>query len=352
MNFNKSMLAASIFSALLVGAAQAAMSDPTPKVVGHKPVMTFAGNKPTSVKLGDTISVTDTDFVFGDVDGDAEAERNYVWRLDGVDTGVTGLSYSIDLAAIEKVDKVLTLAITPKTVVGDPISGDELVVDFGVIGVDATAAPIISALTMTGTLQVGQNLGATYAFNPNGGDLTDKSTFKWGRVGATAGLVAGGAVVAATQKVDDYALTVADVGEVVELSVQAKNSIGVAGNVMTVTSSELPDGGSGGEVVDPEQFAVRIIYNSSATAELNGPDYSGRPVVGKDQMTAECKYAAAPDGDFATCDTSGSAPYTLQWKGTEDGSTYSNLSEGVSGATYMPNANHQGQQIGVELTNK
>ncbi|MFM5429180.1 hypothetical protein ACET60_05725 [Aeromonas veronii] len=350
MNFSKTQLAAFISSALLASAAHAVMSDPTPKVVGHKPVIEFTGNKPVNIKLGDIITLTDTDFTFTDADYDAEGERTYAWKLGEVETGITGLSYNIGLGETEKVDQELTLVVTPKTTGGDPAEGDTLVVSFGVIGVDATAAPIISELTMGGGLQLGQNLSATYAFNPNGGDLTDKSTYVWGRVGTTASSVAGGNVVSAPQTVDNYLLTSTDVGEVVELSVQAKNNLGIVGNIETVTSSSLPDGGSGGEVVNPTEFAVRIAFTSTASDSVNGVGSAGRPVAGKDVMAAECKYVAAPVEDFAACDATPSAPYSLEWMGTTDGATYNPL--GNEGATYMPQGAHQGQRIAVKLTAK
>ncbi|WP_273961012.1 inverse autotransporter beta domain-containing protein, partial [Enterobacter kobei] len=51
--------------------------------------------------------------------------------------------------------------------------------------------PAVSALTITGTLDVGQDLNGTYTFAANGGEPTDKSLFAWGYQGQTAGSVAG-----------------------------------------------------------------------------------------------------------------------------------------------------------------
>lgn len=349
MNFNKNLLAVLISSTLVVSAAHAAMSLPTPKVVGYKPVLTYNGTLPGAIKLGDSITVAEGDFTFTDVDGDTEAPRNYVWKLDGVATAVTGLRYDILLGATGDLNKRLTLVITPETTTGDPTLGDGLVIDFGTIGVDATATPIISALAMSGTLQLNQNLSATYLFNPNGGDINDQSTFMWGHVGDnTQNTVAGGASVAATQVVDDYTLTVADIGEVVELSVQAKNGVGTTGNTETVTSALLTGGGSTGEVVNPLAADVRIIHNATGSELLNGPDFAGRPVVGKDLMTAECKAVGAPVADFTTCNT---GLYDLQWKSTPDAVTFSDIA-GQTGNTYMPHTDHQGQQIAVEATVK
>ncbi|MFM5498748.1 hypothetical protein ACET9I_19460 [Aeromonas veronii] len=349
MNFNKNLLAVLISSSLVVSAAHAAMSSPTPKVVGHKPVLAYNGTLPGAIKLGDTITVAEGDFAFTDVDGDTEAPRNYVWKLDGVATAVTGLQYDILLGATSDVSKHLTLVITPETTSGAPTLGDELVIDFGTIGVDPTATPSISALTMTGTLQLNQNLSATYVFNPNGGDINDQSTYQWGHVGDdTQTTVAGGASVATPQVVDDYTLTVADIGNVIELSVQAKNGAGTTGNTETVTSAGLTGGGTGGEVVNPLDVDVRITHNASGSEPLNGPDFAGRPVVGIDLMTAECKAVGAPVADFTTCNT---GLYDLQWKSTPDAVTFSDIA-GQTGNTYMPHTDHQRLQIAVEATVK
>ncbi|MFH7527855.1 hypothetical protein AB2J22_21330 [Aeromonas sp. A5] len=349
MNFNKNLLAVLISSSLVVSAAHAAMSSPTPKVVGHKPVLAYNGTLPGAIKLGDTITVAEGDFAFTDVDGDTEAPRSYVWKLDGVATAVTSLQYDILLGATGDVKKRLTLVITPETTNGDPTLGDELVVDFGTIGVDATATPIISALAMVGTLQLNQNLSATYVFNPNGGDLNDKSTYQWGRVGDnTQTTVAGGTSVATSQVVDDYTLTNADIGEVIELSVQAKNGAGTTGNIETVTSAGLTGGGTGGEVVDPLNVDVKIIHGASGSEALNGPSFAGRPVVGKDLMTAKCKAVGAPEADFTTCNT---GIYDLQWKSTPDAVTFSDIA-GQTGNTYIPHTDHQGLQIVVDATVK
>lgn len=352
MNFNKNLLAALISSTLIVGAAHAAMSLPTPKVVGHLPTITFIGTKPIP-ELGNTLTFTAADFNFSDEDLDTEGTHTYMWQLNDIDTGNTTLSYPLNLAATADIGKNLKLVVIPKTTTGDPKEGKALIIDFGSIAANATATPSISALTMAGTLQLGQNLSATYLFAANGGDPMDKSTYAWGRVGTTATAAqTNNTSVSKGGTVDNYALTAADIGQVVELSVQAKNGAGVTGNTQTISSNGLTGGGSTGEVVDPAQFDIRIKHGTSATELLNGPDFSGRPVVGKDLMTAECKYSAAPAGDFAICDTSAGAPYSLQWKHTGDGTSYNNITVGVTGATYMPHTSHQGQQIAVELTTK
>lgn len=344
-----------ISSVLAVGVAQAAMSPVTPAVVGHKPILDFKGTKPTDIQLGNTITVNASDFDFSDIDLDDEAPRNYVWKLDGNPTGTTGLSYPILITDNASVNKMLTLEIIPTTTSGDPKIGDPLVVDFGVVKFKENAAPEIKNLVMSGTLQLGQTLGATYSFDSYGGNNTDKSTYKWGRVGETDALVRTAPSVTNPQVVDGYPLTPADVGNVVELTVEAKNGVDTIGNKITINSNGLTGGGSGGEVVDPNTANVRITFIDGAANEaIHGIGSNGRPVVGKSSMTAQCKFEGAPVTDFATCDTT---IYNLQWKSTTDTvatgtTTYTNITDGVNGAEYLPHTKHQGLAIAVEATVK
>ncbi|KPN75518.1 hypothetical protein AEA42_18700 [Shewanella sp. Sh95] len=351
LTLNKKILSAMISSVLAVGVAQAAMSPVTPAVVGHKPKLTFNGTKPAAIQLGDTITVNASDFIFTDDDGDLEDARNYVWKLDGNPTGTTGLSYPILITDNASVNKKLTLEIIPTTTSGDPISGDPLVVDFGVVQFKPGAVPEITNLKMTGILQLGKTLGATYSFDSHGGDNTDKSTYKWGRVGQTAAGVSAEPSVTTTEVVDGYLLTAADVGNVVELTVEPKNGVGTIGTKVTINSNGLTGGGTGGEVVDPTTANVRVTFiNPAADEAKHGIGSDGRPVVGQSTMTAECKFEGAPVTDFSICNT---AIYNLQWKSTADnGTTYTNITDGVTDATYLPHTKHQGLAIAVEATVK
>ena len=351
LTLNKKILSAMISSVLAVGVAQAAMSPITPAVVGHKPILVFNGTKPAVIQLGDTITVNASDFGFSDADSDLEATRNYLWKLNGVDTGKTGLSYPILITDNNSVNQRLTLEIIPTTTSGDPKIGDPLVVDFGLVQFNSTAKPNIDTLVMSGTLQLGQTLGATYSFDSQGGDSNDKSTYKWGRVGQTAATVSAAPSVTTTQVVDGYLLTQDDVGNVVELTVEAKNGAGNIGNKITINSKGLTGGGTDGEVIDPTTANVRVTFiNPAADESVHGIGSNGRPVVGKSTMTAECKFEGAPVTDFAICNTS---IYNLQWKSTADnGATYSNITDGVTDATYLPHTNHQGLAIVVEATVK
>lgn len=133
MNFNKDLLAALIFPAQVFGAAHATTSLPTPKAVGHLPVMTFIGTMPDSLELGNTITFTASDFEFDDDDLDIEGIHSYVWQLNDVDTSNATLSYPLNLTATSDIGKKLTLLVIPKTITGYPKEGKPLKIVFGVI---------------------------------------------------------------------------------------------------------------------------------------------------------------------------------------------------------------------------
>ncbi|WP_421184789.1 inverse autotransporter beta domain-containing protein, partial [Aeromonas enteropelogenes] len=128
-------------------------------------------------------------------------------------------------------------------------SGDVNLTLTPVSAIDPAAKPKVRNLRMAGTLEVGKALSATYAFDANGGDVNDRSTYAWGNQGETTAAAASGAVVATSGVVPDYTLSAADVGEVKEISVQAKNGQEVIGNTVTVGSDGKAidsDGGTGG----------------------------------------------------------------------------------------------------------
>ncbi|EMG7890890.1 invasin, partial [Enterobacter hormaechei] len=94
--------------------------------------------------------------------------------------------------------------------------------DLGELGATVTlvsARPEVSNLTLSGKLEAGQTLTATYAFAANGGNAQDKSAYAWGYEGTTGSAVANGESVATSGQVPARPLTTADVGKVMELSV-------------------------------------------------------------------------------------------------------------------------------------
>ncbi|MDA1378873.1 hypothetical protein PCI56_02090 [Plesiomonas shigelloides subsp. oncorhynchi] len=59
---NRNVLSVMISSLFMAGSVHAAISNPTPLVVGHKPTLSFQGTKPVAIQLGDSIVINETDF--------------------------------------------------------------------------------------------------------------------------------------------------------------------------------------------------------------------------------------------------------------------------------------------------
>lgn len=131
-------------------------------------------------------------------------------------------------------------------------------------------APSISQLHLQGQFQEGGELTATYTFNPNGGNTTDYSVYKWGEQGQTsAGFNVSSLRVtkrdnagSGQSTVPKRAIAAADIGKVIELSVQARNGVEVIGNTLTVDTAMPQPGvladaaGIGSFVQYPETLLV------------------------------------------------------------------------------------------------
>ncbi|MGL6608199.1 inverse autotransporter beta domain-containing protein [Aeromonas hydrophila] len=221
--------------------------------------------------------------------------------------------------------------------------------------IDPAAGPQVSNLNIVGRLEVGQSLTASYTFNANGGNADDRSTYAWGNKGETAVLAQLGNNIITSGQVPAMTLTSADVGEVKEVSVQAKNALAITGNTVTVDSSMGAGGGdntSGGAdtdgdgkgdaVINPANYVAEVRYTSTANEVSNG--VAGiRPVAQRDEMTAYCQM----DGEAAFTPCEGR--YTIRWfVRDERGSDV--LVSSATGGTFMPRSEDQGRAVLVEVT--
>lgn len=200
-----------------------------------------------------------------------------------------------------------------------------------------TGVPSISDLRLSGKLEVGEQLQATYRFVGNGGNTDDQSRYLWGNSGQTAAQVESGPTVQISGEIPPLTLTVADVGEVKELSLQPRNGDGSIGNTITVDSGSL-----GGAVTQKIRHQVEVRYTSTATLDDNGDD-GVRPVARVDKLTAYCKSETEPD--FSPCEQR----YTYSWF-TRDAHGDDQLIVGATAASYTPGPQQQGKQIVVEVT--
>lgn len=278
----------------------------------------------------------------------AKTERAWVHKLritprDGVMPGIEELRF---LAVGEDGTQTDPINLTVQ-----PVAGESAV------------APSVSHLRLSGRLEVGQTLTATYRFDSKGGDDRDHSTYAWGNRGETAVRAPTGPAVTTAGEVPGLLLTGADVGQVKELSVQARNGADVTGNTVTldaagratdtsggtgegsvdVTGGTDTDGdGNGDTVIDPSRYAAQVRYSSSATVELNGVDGS-RPVARRDEMTAYCQVAGEPT--FTRCE----GRFTLRWL-VRDAQGAESVVPDATGSTFTPRPEDQGKAVLVEAT--
>ncbi|WP_072310281.1 inverse autotransporter beta domain-containing protein, partial [Hafnia alvei] len=133
-------------------------------------------------------------------------------------------------------------------------------------------APMISGLTMSGKLALGEQLAGHYQFDSNNGNTQDTSLYQWGNKGQTTGLN-GAETIVTSGSVPSYTLIASDVGQVKELSVQARNGVETLGNTLTVTtvpddSGNDTEGGDGNGNITDEQAAPSI-SNVAMSGKLN-----------------------------------------------------------------------------------
>ncbi|MGL6006450.1 hypothetical protein [Aeromonas sobria] len=374
--FKKKSLTLFIAAAMSATTAYAAtMSEPSAPVVGFKPTFqnqTGAGAITGELKVGATLTVDPTKLDYDDKDGDEAdfAKTIYSWEIDGAKLGEQA-SFQLPL---NSVGKKVTLSVTPVSQTGDPLEGKLLLLsDLKGAGVgggdengnvlpDGEAKPYVSNLNIAGKLAVGNSLTASYLFNANGGDLTDSSTYAWGVKGSSAAGV--GSDATANGTVPGFDITLDHAGEVVEVSVQAKNGASMIGNTLTVgtdgavnnedngsgsnpdeggesgNNPDLGGGEEGGKVpyVPADPSSVVIDFTSTANLDDNGDD-GVRPVAQKDDMTADFTPAkgASPDA----------AEYQFTW--FADGTK---VAEGVGTTIYTPAPDVQGKAITVSVEPK
>ncbi|MGL5758668.1 inverse autotransporter beta domain-containing protein, partial [Plesiomonas sp.] len=216
-----------------------------------------AGPKVADLKMSGTLEVGQTlnaTYTFNPNGGEATDKSNFMWgnkgqtasMSAGADISTSGTIPGVALVAADA-GQVKEVSIQAEN--GLNVLGNTLTVDSSMTAgegnetgggkqpegevVDPNAGPQVTALKMTGTLEVGQTLNATYTFNPNGGETTDKSNFQWGNKGQTAGM-SSGADISTTGVIPGQPLVSADVGQVKEVSIQAENGLNVLGNTLTV----------------------------------------------------------------------------------------------------------------------
>lgn len=356
------IIIASIFSG---SSAYAVISSPTAPLVGFLSEYTQHNGAVTGrLVLGGQLKVNPDVMAFSDKDEDIEdkTKRQYSWKIAGTEVSTTD-TFDIPLDN-QLIGLNVTLEVTPTTLTGSPLVGKVYQIgnlldagatdggNGGTIEPDSNAKPKVSALTILGKLEVNSNLTATYKWDSNGGEQTDKSTYRWNRGVAGSSVQAG--VVTSSENVDGYTLVLDDAGQVIELSLTAVNGASVQGNTVTIDSTGKATDSNGGEgggnngttggdngkvellpAVDP--LSVEIKFTSTATLDKNGVD-GKQPVAGKDELTAEMTFEPGTKTELSS--------YRFTWY-AEGNVTPIATFDGV--ATYTPLAGPDGGQQGKAI---
>ncbi|MEG0401252.1 MAG: inverse autotransporter beta domain-containing protein [Hafnia sp.] len=289
-------------------------------------------------------------YQFDSNNGNAQDSSLYQWGNKGQTAGLNGAetivtsgsvpSYTLIASDVGQVKELSVQArngletlgntLTVTTAPGDNGNNTEGGGEGGAI-VDETAAPSISDVTMSGKLSLGEALSGSYTFVPHTGNPTDASEYQWGVEGTTASVVDNGSGKAISQSgvVPSYTLQSSDAGQVLEMSVRAKNGANVYGNSTTVTTAQTgggnntENGGEGGTIVD-ETVAPSIstvaISGKLAVGEALSGSYTFVPHTGNPTDASEYQWglegttaSVVDNGSGKAISQSGVVPsYTLQ----------------------------------------
>ncbi|MHC8346639.1 inverse autotransporter beta domain-containing protein [Pseudomonas sp. RT6P73] len=236
-----------------------------------------------TLDLGQTLEAS---YTYVDPNGGAD-HSTYAWGLQSTtaaavdnSTQVVPGNGTVKSPALDStyLGAVVELSVLAKNNLSVPLTGNKLTADTsgldtggtGGTVIDSSQKPQISALTITGTLDLGQTLEASYTYvDPNGG--ADHSTYAWGLQSTTAAAVDNSTqVVPGNGTVKSPALDSTYLGAVVELSVLAKNNLSVplTGNKLTADTSGLDTGGTGGTVIDSSQKPQISALTITGTLDL------------------------------------------------------------------------------------
>ncbi|MGL5392276.1 MAG: inverse autotransporter beta domain-containing protein [Shewanella sp.] len=209
--------------------------------------------------------------------------------------------------------------------------------------------PEVTELHVSGKMQLGQMLSATYRFTPSGQDDRDHSTYMWGEKGTTVARLADATQVVESGQVPGLLLAQNHVGQVIELSLQARDGLAEIGNTLTVDTSMSSSEGNATEggptVTDPSAYHVKLALESTATLQDNGVN-GVRPVANQDKITALCK--AEGENDYMVCDES---RYTLRWLRLDQSGIETEIND-INSNSYVARSIDQGHQILVETSFK
>jgi hypothetical protein len=237
-------------------------------------------------------------YAFADVDNDLEGTSTFRWLRDGAPIDdATALTYTT-IAADS--GQVLTFEVTPASATGIPTGTAATSAGATILN----SAPTATAVTITGTLRVGEVLTGAYTFTDLDDDAHGMSTFRWLRGGV--------AIDAATEIT--YTTVAADSGQILTFEVTPISESGVT------TGTAVTSAGA-------------TILNSAPTA--SAVTISGTLLVGELLTGAYT---------FADVDNDAQGTSTFRW--LRNGVAI----DGATGFTYSTVAADSGQVLTFEVT--
>ncbi|WP_421232941.1 hypothetical protein [Aeromonas jandaei] len=238
----------SLVSVILgTGFAMAATeSEPTPEVVGFKPTYHLTGDQLVEgiLQVNETLKIKTEMLEYRDRDMDPEdvTARIYRWVIDGKVIGNED-KLTIPPMALKR-NLQLEVVYTSKT--GDPKQGNPIRFNnLHKVGTTGGTGPFYELVAMAkprvSDLKIvlpdvpipGKELYAIYSYEGYGVP-EGKSKFLWGEKGKTS-TMANAKSIEVDGKVPPYLISDDDIGRVLEVSVQPKNSEGLSGKTVTVS---------------------------------------------------------------------------------------------------------------------
>ena len=168
-----------------------------------------------TLKAGQTLTGT---YLYFDADNDAQGASTFAWyrAVDGIGTGKTliaGANAITYVLPVADLGKYLSFEVTPAAQTGILRGAAAASVYQGPV---ANSAPVASAVSLNGTLKVGQTLSGTYSYFDVDNDAQGPSTFAWYRADNSSGL---NKTVIIGANAITYVQTMADLGKYISFEV-------------------------------------------------------------------------------------------------------------------------------------
>jgi hypothetical protein len=209
-----------------------------------------------SIVVGD---VLDGNYVFNDVDGDAEGSSVYQWFRGGSPiSGANSQSYTLTAA---DAGQSITFSVTPVATSGTT-TGTTVI--SGAVFVD-NSAPVASSVTITnsGSVAVGDVLNGSYSYGDVDGDIEGATTFRWLRNGAAiSGATAQSYTLVAADSGQNIAFEVTPIAQsgLLTGSAVASSNINVSNSAPTADNVSINDD-NGGSVVVGDTLRGEYLYS-------------------------------------------------------------------------------------------